>query len=233
MGMKIEKSWHALLKEEIDKPYIQKLKEFLSKEKKENRTIYPPENLVFNAFSQTPFDQVKVVIVGQDPYHGAGQAHGLCFSVPEGVPLPPSLKNIFLELEDDLKISPPSSGCLTGWAKQGVLLLNTCLTVRASEAGSHSNQGWEQFTEAVIRLLSKREKPLVFLLWGKWAQDKALPILSERENRHMILTAAHPSPFSAYRGFLGCRHFSKTNEALTKWGMTPIDWGRNYYQHLS
>lgn len=224
MGMKIEKSWHAALKEEIEKPYIQKLKAFLEREKADKKIVYPPESLIFNAFSKTPFDQVKVVIVGQDPYHGEGQAHGLCFSVPDGVSFPPSLRNIFLELQDDLKIPPPKSGCLEGWAKQGVLLLNSCLTVLANQAGSHAGQGWEQFTDAVIGLLAKREKPIVFLLWGKWAQDKCMHILAENKRGHQILSAAHPSPFSAYRGFLGCKHFSKTNEILKKWGITPIDW---------
>lgn len=225
MGMKIERSWHAKLKDEIEKPYIQNLKKFLSDEKAAGKIVYPSEPLVFNAFAETPFDQVKVVIVGQDPYHGPGQAHGLCFSVPEGVAYPPSLKNIFLELEEDVKIKKPETGCLNSWAKQGVLLLNALLTVRANEPGSHAGKGWEQFTDAVISILAGREEPLVFLLWGKFAQEKCMQILSKKKTPHEILMAAHPSPFSVHRGFFGCRHFSKTNEFLMKGRLShPIDW---------
>lgn len=224
MGMKIEKSWHEKLKSTIESPYIQNLKKFLHDEKTAGKILYPQEMLVFNAFAHTPFDKVKVVIVGQDPYHGPNQAHGLCFSVPDGVPYPPSLKNIFLELEEDVKIKKPETGCLICWARQGVLLLNSLLTVRANEPGSHAGKGWEQFTDAVISKLVEREEPLVFLLWGKFAQEKCLQILSKKKTLHEILTAAHPSPFSAYRGFLGCRHFSKTNEFLIKQNSLPIDW---------
>lgn len=222
--LKLEKSWHALLKNEIAQPYVQELKKFLAKEKAAGATIYPPEPLVFHAFARTPWEKVKVVIVGQDPYHGEGQAHGLSFSVPCGVPPPPSLKNIFRELRDDLGISPPCSGCLEAWAEQGVLLLNATLTVQASKPQSHAGKGWEQFTDAVIAKLAEREQPLVFLLWGRSAQDKCAKILAKSNDRHLVLTAAHPSPLSATQGFFGCRHFSKTNEALRKWGQTPINW---------
>jgi uracil-DNA glycosylase len=221
--MKLEASWHHELKEEIQKPYIQDLKVFLEKEKK-SACVYPPEPLVFNAFKQTPFSQVKVVIMGQDPYHGEGQAHGLSFSVPCGIPQPPSLKNIFKELSIDEKISPPQEGCLTGWAKQGVLLLNATLTVRAKEPRSHYGKGWERFTDAVILRLIEREDPLVFILWGKSAQEKVEHILTQKNSKHLVLTAAHPSPYSV-QGFLGCRHFSKANAALKKWGKEPINWG--------
>lgn len=224
MGMKIEKSWHEKLKDEIEKPYIQKLKKFLLSEQAAGKIVYPPENLVFNAFSQTPFEKVKIVIVGQDPYHGPGQAHGLCFSVPDGVAIPPSLRNIFLELEKDLNIPPSETGNLIGWAKQGVLLLNAALTVRKDEAGSHAGQGWEQFTDAVIAKLLEKKEPIVFLLWGRLAQEKCKNIINQNKGPHSILTAAHPSPLSAHRGFLGCRHFSTANQILVKNGETPIDW---------
>ncbi len=222
--MKLEKSWHALLKEEINLPYVQEIKKFIALENEAGHAIYPPEPLVFNAFSQTPYEKVKVVIMGQDPYHGPGQAHGLSFSVPCGINPPPSLKNIFRELHDDLGISAPRSGCLEKWAEQGVLLLNASLTVRAKEPQSHAGKGWELFTDAVIRKLAEREKPVVFLLWGRYAQEKCSKILETSPNRHLILSAAHPSPYSASNGFFGCRHFSKANEALLKWGETPIDW---------
>lgn len=220
MGMAIEKSWHEKLKEELSKPYIQNLKKFLEEEKGQGATIYPPEAFVFHALKATPFDAVKVVIVGQDPYHGRGQAHGLSFSVPRGVKPPPSLKNIFKEMESDLGLVAPTHGCLEKWAEQGVLLLNATLTVRQGEPRSHYGKGWEQLTDAIIDILAKREKKIVFLLWGKSAQEKCARI---RGTHHAVLEAAHPSPYSA-EGFLGCRHFSKANDLLRQWGETPIDW---------
>lgn len=219
--MNISKRWHDILKEEIAKPYIKDLKKFLEKEKTAGKIVYPPEPLIFHAFSHTPYEEVKVVIMGQDPYHGPGQAHGLSFSVPCGVPQPPSLQNIFKEIEKDLGIPRPQSGCLSAWARQGVLLLNATLTVRDGEPKSHYGQGWEQFTDAVIQKLGERKDPLVFLLWGKSAQEKCAHLL--KQSQHIVLTAAHPSPFSA-TGFFGCRHFSKTNDYLKRWGKSPIDW---------
>ena len=224
MAMKLEKSWRIALSHEIEKPYIQILRDFLEKEKIDKQTIFPPEPLIFNAFLQTPFDQVKVVLIGQDPYHGQGQAHGLSFSVPSGVRLPPSLKNIFLELEQDLKIPIPKDGCLLPWTKQGVLLLNATLTVRAGQPRSHYGKGWERFTDAVVEILLEREDPLIFMLWGKSAQEKLQQIQKNQQTRHAVLTAAHPSPYSAHAGFFGCRHFSQVNALLEKWGKTPIDW---------
>ncbi len=223
MGMAIEKSWHERLKTEFELSYMQDLKQFLEEEKKSGYEIYPPEPLVLKAFSYTPFSQVKAVIVGQDPYHGKGQAHGLSFSVQEGISFPPSLKNIFKELVEDVKVPFPKTGCLMPWAGQGVLMLNATLTVRAKEPRSHYGRGWERFTDAVIRELVLREDPLVFILWGKSAQEKCGQILESKDSPHAVLTAAHPSPYSA-SGFLGCRHFSKTNALLEKWGKTPIDW---------
>jgi len=223
--LKLEKKWHELLKEEVKEPYIQDLKKFLEKERGSRCVIYPPEPLVFHAFLRTPPEKVKVVIMGQDPYHGEGQAHGLSFSVPCGVPQPPSLKNIFKELSTDLGVPTPRSGCLESWAEQGVLLLNAALTVRAGEPQSHARKGWEQFTDAVIAKLVERDQPIVFLLWGRFAKEKCERILSkEQSSRHLVLTAAHPSPLSASQGFFGCRHFSKANAALKKWGLSPIDW---------
>jgi uracil-DNA glycosylase len=216
----IENSWKEELKEEFNASYFMGLKEFLLEEKAAF-TVYPPGKLIFNAFQFAPFDKVRVVILGQDPYHGPGQAHGLCFSVPRGIPPPPSLVNIFKEIERDLGIPAPLHGNLTRWATQGVLLLNATLTVRANQPGSHQRKGWETFTDAVIRRLSERRVGLVFLLWGKFAQEKETLI---DVNRHYILKAAHPSPFSAYNGFFGCRHFSKTNEILNKHGLEQIDW---------
>ena len=224
MSMKLEKSWHAKLKGEIEKPYIQILKAFLEREKEEGHIIYPPEAFVFNAFSKTPFDKVKVVIIGQDPYHGPGQAHGLCFSVPKGVAVPPSLKNIFLELKEDLGCSMPNHGCLLHWAEQGVLLLNATLTVRSGAARSHYGKGWERFTDAVVEALLEKDSPIIFMLWGRSAQEKLQQIQTKSRAQHLILTAAHPSPFSAHAGFFGCRHFSKANAQLKKWGRAPIDW---------
>ncbi|MBS0648406.1 MAG: uracil-DNA glycosylase [Verrucomicrobia bacterium] len=220
MSMKLEKSWHEKLQNEISKPYIQDLKNFLEEEKKAGKTIYPPEPLVFNAFLQTPFEKVKVVILGQDPYHGPGQAHGLSFSVLPGVTPPPSLKNIYKELENDVGIPRPTHGCLISWAQQGVLLLNATLTVRAGEPRSHYGKGWERFTDAVIDVLTQRQDPLVFLLWGKSAQEKGHRVLG---THHAVFESAHPSPYSADR-FFGCRHFSKTNEFLKKKGKEPINW---------
>lgn len=220
--MKIEASWHHELGDELRSPYIAQLKSFLEQEK--NCTVYPPEPLVFNAFRHTPFSKVKVVIMGQDPYHGPGQAHGLSFSVPSGIDIPPSLRNIYLEMEKDLGIPPSKSGDLSAWASQGVLLLNATLTVRAGEAKSHYGKGWERFTDAVVGRLIKREDPIVFLLWGRSAKEKLDAIVQNKKTPHVVLTAAHPSPLSAYNGFFGCRHFSKTNEFLKKWGKEPIDW---------
>jgi uracil-DNA glycosylase len=216
----IEVSWANILQEEFEAPYFQELKQFL-KEEKNKYTIYPPGNLIFNAFNNTPFNRVKVVILGQDPYHGPGQAHGLCFSVPDGIAHPPSLQNIFKEIQSDIGIPVSSKSDLTAWARQGVLLINAILTVRANEPASHQNKGWEKFTDAVIRNLSDKRKNLIFLLWGNYAQAKEALIDS---NRHYILKAAHPSPLSANRGFFGCRHFSKTNEILAELGLNGIDW---------
>jgi len=216
----IEASWKEVLKEEFEKQYFKELKEFLVEEKAKH-AIYPPGSLIFNAFRLTGFDHVKVVLLGQDPYHGPGQAHGLCFSVPQGIAPPPSLVNIFKEVERDLGIPVSASGCLEKWARQGVLLLNATLTVRAHQPGSHQRKGWETFTNAVISKLSEKRAGLIFLLWGRFAQEKEALIDS---NRHYILKAAHPSPFSAYNGFFGCRHFSKANEILSKHGIDEIDW---------
>jgi uracil-DNA glycosylase len=221
--MKLEKTWHEELKEEINLPYVKQLKNFLAEEKAAGKTVYPPEPLVFQAFSQTPFREVKVVIIGQDPYHGPGQAHGLSFSVPCGIPFPPSLKNIFRELQNDVKIPYPAQGCLTCWTKQGVLLLNATLTVRANEPRSHYGKGWERFTDAVVARLVEREDPIVFVLWGKSAQEKYQQILGHEKTPHAVLIAAHPSPYSANAGFFGCCHFSKINAYLKKWGKTGID----------
>lgn len=218
--MRLEKSWYEKLKEEIQKPYITELKAFLEQEKLDGKVIYPEESLVFHAFSKTPYDQVKVVIIGQDPYHGKGQAHGLSFSVPHGIRQPPSLQNIFKELQNDLRLTPPSHGCLESWAEQGVLLLNATLTVRAGEPKSHYGKGWEEFTDAVIEHLSQRSDPFVFLLWGKSAQEKGCKLL---HTHHLVLSAAHPSPYSA-TAFFGCKHFSKTNAFLKSVGKEPINW---------
>jgi uracil-DNA glycosylase len=198
-----------------------KLKAFLQQEKTDGKIIYPPGSLWFNAFNSTPFDKVKVVILGQDPYHGPHQAHGLCFSVLPGVQIPPSLVNIYKELETDLGIAPASHGCLDHWAEQGVLLLNATLTVEKSRAGSHQGKGWEQFTDAAVHALAEQREHLVFLLWGSYAQKKGAFIDTDK---HLVLKSVHPSPLSAYRGFLGCRHFSRTNEYLIKTGQQAIDW---------
>lgn len=220
---RIEAGWLEELHDEFQQDYFLSLKRFLVEEKQLHK-VYPPGDRIFAAFDFTPFDQVKVVLLGQDPYHGDGQAHGLCFSVPPGVRKPPSLVNIFQELQNDLGIAPPAHGNLEKWAQQGVLLLNATLTVRANMAGSHQNKGWENFTDAVIRTLSLRKDHLVFLLWGNYAQAKEAFIDT---SRHAVLKAAHPSPFSVYRGFYGCRHFSRTNELLMGYGKKPIDWNLN------
>jgi len=219
----LDPSWGAALGSEFQKPYMAALKTFLAKERAKSIPIFPPGLEVFNAFSLTPIERVKVVLVGQDPYHGPGQAHGLCFSVQKGIAVPPSLQNIFKELQSDLGIKPPNHGCLTKWASQGVLLLNATLTVRQGVPMSHHGQGWEEFTDTVIRILAERPDPLVFLLWGKSAQQKCQHLLSAA-SPHLLLKAPHPSPLSAYAGFLGCKHFSQTNAFLEKWGKTPIDW---------
>lgn len=216
----IGNEWDELLKGEFDKEYYRKLRGFLAKEYKE-RTIYPNMYDIFNALKYTSYSDVKAVLIGQDPYHGPGQAHGLCFSVKRGVDVPPSLKNMYRELETDIGFKPPKHGELIEWAKQGVLMLNTVLTVRAGEANSHKGMGWEIFTDRVIELLNEREKPIVFLLWGGNARRKKLLITNPN---HTVLEAAHPSPLSAYNGFFGCKHFSKTNEILKEAGQPPIDW---------
>lgn len=217
----LEESWLKHLSEEFEKPYMKALREFLRTEKDKKKMIYPKSADVFNAFKYTPFDKVSVVIIGQDPYHGAGQAQGLCFSVPEGLRLPPSLQNIYKEMKADLKLPPEKEGCLISWAKQGVLLLNAVLTVEKGLPGSHQGKGWETFTDRVISLLNEQKEGLVFLLWGAYAQKKGQYIDTQK---HCVLKAAHPSPFSAHNGFLGCRHFSKANEYLSNQAKKPIDW---------
>lgn len=216
----IEPSWLPALEEQFNSDYFKNLKNFLVEEKQKH-TIYPPGSLIFSAFNRTPFDKVKVVILGQDPYHGPGQANGLCFSVSSGIKQPPSLVNIFKELRDDLGIPIPTTGNLEPWADQGVLLLNATLTVRAHQAGSHQKQGWETFTDAVIKKLSDEKEGLVFILWGRYAQSKE-SLIDDR--RHMIIKSPHPSPFSANNGFFGSKPFSKANEYLQVWGKEPIDW---------
>lgn len=219
--VKIQAEWATALAGEFQQPYFQALVQFLKQEKQAGQTIYPPGSQIFAAFDATPPQAVRVVILGQDPYHGPGQAHGLCFSVAHGVPVPPSLQNIHKELEADLGIARPAHGHLMGWARQGVLLLNATLTVRAHQAGSHQNHGWEPFTDAAIRWLAQQRAGLVFMLWGRYAQQKGRVIDPER---HLVLRAAHPSPLSAHNGFLGCRHFSQANAYLTAQGLPPIDW---------
>ena len=220
MKVKIEESWEKVLQTEFDKPYFKDLTDFVRSEYA-TATIYPPASLIFNAFNLCPFSKVKVVIIGQDPYHGPGQAHGLCFSVNDGVQFPPSLQNVFKEIKSDLDIPIPTSGNLTRWAEQGVLLLNATLTVRAHSAGSHQKKGWETFTDSVIRILAEQKENLVFILWGAYAQKKGAFI---DNNRHLILSSAHPSPLSAYNGFFGNHHFSLTNEWLQKHGIDTINW---------
>lgn len=224
----LEPSWQRVLQEELQQPYMTELAAFVEREYAlSSKHIYPPKELIFNAFTHTPFDQVRVVIVGQDPYHGEGQAHGLCFSVPEGVKIPPSLHNIGKELQSDLQITAPfPHGSLLSWAKQGVLLLNATLTVREGEPMSHHGWGWERFTDAVIRSLQERSDPVIFVLWGKSAQDKCRYLHKEEgeTGRHVVLTAPHPSPLSAHNGFFGSRPFSKINELLVSQGKSPISW---------
>jgi uracil-DNA glycosylase len=216
----IESSWYEALKGEFESSYFADLKNFLLIERKQN-TVFPPGNLIFNAFNLTPLPAVKVVILGQDPYHGPGQAHGLCFSVPHGVDAPPSLKNIFKELKSDLGLDPPNHGNLEKWAKDGVLLINATLTVRAAQAGSHQGKGWEKFTDAAIRAVSDNRAGIVFILWGNYAIAKEGLI---DQSKHFVLKAPHPSPLAASRGFFGCKHFSKTNELLLNAGLMPVNW---------
>ena len=219
--VKLEPSWLARIGSEFELPYMQDLKAFLQAERAAGKSIYPVPNLWFNALDSTPFDQVKVVILGQDPYHGPGQAHGLCFSVPVGVEVPPSLKNIYKELESDIGLIPPNHGCLESWSKQGVLMLNATLTVAARNAGSHQNQGWERLTDAIIESLNTARENLVFILWGSYAQKKGANIDSDK---HLVLRAPHPSPLSSYRGFFGSKPFSQTNKYLVEKGVSPINW---------
>lgn len=219
--IKLHESWKIRLQNEFAAPYMGKLKEFLQAEKKKGKKIFPLGDQYFAALNHTHFDQVKVVILGQDPYHGLGQAHGLCFSVQKGVQLPPSLQNIFKELKSDLGIEPPKHGCLTDWADQGVLLLNAVLTVEESKAASHQGKGWEQFTDAVIRHLNEEKENLVFILWGSYAQKKAAFV---DRKKHLVLESVHPSPLSAHRGFFGTKPFSKANKYLEAHGKKPIDW---------
>ena len=216
----IEGAWNEALKPEYGKEYYRKLFTFVGAEYA-SRVIYPPKEEIFSALSETPLEQVKCVIIGQDPYHEPGQAHGLCFSVRPGVDVPPSLVNIYKELHEDLGCYIPNNGYLTKWADQGVLLLNAVLTVRAHAANSHQGKGWEEFTDACIRAVNEQDRPVVFLLWGSYAGKKAAML---NNPKHLVLKAPHPSPLSAYRGFFGCRHFSKANEFLTSHGETPIDW---------
>ena len=220
MNVQIEESWKKQLQAEFEKDYFIKLTDFVRNEYASTQ-IYPPGKLIFNAFNLCPFDKAKVVIIGQDPYHGPGQAHGLCFSVNDGVAFPPSLKNIFKEIQDDLGIPVPESGNLTRWANQGVLLLNATLTVRAHQAGSHQKKGWEEFTDAAIRALAEQREHLVFILWGAYAQKKGAFI---DRNKHLVLASAHPSPLSAYNGFFGNKHFSRANEYLMAHGEIPVCW---------
>lgn len=219
--IKLEASWKKRLEEEFDKPYMTQLKQFLLEQKKKGKTVYPPGPKIFSAFDETPFEKVKVVLLGQDPYHGPGQAHGLAFSVQPGVRFPPSLRNILKELKDDLGCEIPKNGNLDKWADEGVLLLNAVLTVEAGKAGSHQGKGWEQFTDAAIRHLNEEKKNLVFILWGSYAQKKAAFV---DKKKHLILKTVHPSPLSSHRGFFGSKPFSKTNKYLESHGIKPIDW---------
>lgn len=220
--IKLEQSWKNRMQDEFGQPYMAGLRQFLLDRKRSGAVIYPPGRLIFNALDSTPFEQVKVVILGQDPYHGPGQAHGLCFSVPEGVVPPPSLVNIYKEIESDLGLSPPAGGNLQSWADQGVLLLNAVLTVERGRASAHQGKGWERFTDRVVAELNTGRQKLVFLLWGSYAMKKGAII---DRDRHFVLTAPHPSPLSAHRGFFGCRHFSKANAWLERQGLAPVRWG--------
>lgn len=219
--VKLHPSWLAEIGDEFDKDYMKALSSFLKAEKQSGKVIYPSGKLIFNALDSTPFDKVKVVIIGQDPYHGPGQAHGLCFSVLPDVPFPPSLQNIFKELNQSLNLPLPESGCLQPWAEQGVLLLNATLTVEQARAGSHQGKGWEQFTDSVIHALNDKRENLVFILWGSYAQKKAACVNTEK---HLVLKSPHPSPLSAHRGFFGNGHFIKANQYLQQRGLAPIDW---------
>ena len=219
--MELEASWLSLLRDEFDKHYMHQLRVFLREEKQNGRQVFPPGSDMFNALNSTPFDDVKVVILGQDPYHGEGQAHGLCFSVKPGVPVPPSLRNIYRELETDVGFDPPGHGFLQAWAQQGVLLLNSVLTVRANQAGSHQGKGWESFTDRIVALLSQNKEALVFLLWGSYAQKKGAMV---DRNRHLVLQSVHPSPLSASRGFFGNGHFSQANNYLQSHGKPTVNW---------
>jgi len=220
MDVKIDSSWKSRLANEFNAPYFEQLTTFV-RDAYTHHQIFPPAKLIFNAFDLCPFDKVKVVIIGQDPYHGLGQAHGLSFSVNDDIPLPPSLKNIYQEIRSDLGIQPLSHGNLERWAKQGVLLLNATLTVQANLAGSHQKKGWETFTDSAIKAVANEKEHVVFLLWGNYAQQKAQYI---DNTKHLVLTAVHPSPLSAHRGFFGCKHFSQTNQYLTEHGLEPINW---------
>jgi uracil-DNA glycosylase len=222
-SIKLSQNWLDIIGDEFDKPYMVKLKQFLQQEKTAGRIVYPKGSDIFNAMNTTPFDKVKVVILGQDPYHGEGQAHGLSFSVRKGVPLPPSLMNIYKEIDAEYGIKMPRTGDLTGWAEQGVLLLNAMLTVQQANAGSHQKKGWEEFTDAIIRAINDKREHVVFLLWGSYAQKKGA--LIDRK-KHCVLESVHPSPLSAHRGFLGNGHFKKTNDYLVKQGLTPIEWDK-------
>ena len=219
--VQLEQSWKEKLEPQFDMPYMKKLKEFISQEKAAGKRIFPKDSEYFRALDLTPLTDVRIVILGQDPYHGDGQAHGLCFSVQSNVPPPPSLINIYKELESDLNLPRPNHGFLEEWAKQGVLLLNSVLTVERAQAASHQGKGWETFTDAIIQAVNEQEKPVVFMLWGSYAQKKASFVDT---SKHLVLKAPHPSPLSAHRGFLGCKHFSKANEFLKQKGREPIDW---------
>ena len=219
--IKLDPSWNKFLKDEFSKDYMLELENFLTEQENENKTIYPERKNIFNALNSTPLEKVKVVIIGQDPYHGESQAHGLSFSVNKGVKVPPSLRNIYKELKDDVGLEIPDHGYLLNWAKQGVLLLNNVLTVEKSKAGSHQKKGWEKFTDVIINTVNEQRSNVIFILWGGPAKKKAQKVDSEK---HHILVSPHPSPLSSYRGFFGCKHFSKCNEHLEKIGLSPIDW---------
>ena len=219
--LRLEDSWKQRLGPEFEQPYMRQLKQFLQQRKSAGARIYPPGSLIFNALDSTPFESVRAVVLGQDPYHGPGQAHGLCFSVQPGVPTPPSLKNIYQAMQRDLGTQPASHGCLQAWAERGVLLLNAVLTVEAGQAGSHQGKGWERFTDRIVELLNQERDHLVFMLWGSAAQRKGAVV---DESRHLVLRAPHPSPLSAHRGFFGCKHFSRANQYLEQHGLEPVDW---------
>jgi len=219
--IRLDSSWKSRLENEFTLPYMNSLRQFLLERKRNGAVIYPPGDLIFNAMNSTPFDAVKVVILGQDPYHGPGQAHGLCFSVQDGVVVPPSLINIYKEMESDLGIDRPASGNLQNWAEQGVLLLNAVLTVERGQAGAHQGKGWEKFTDRIVSELNENRESLVFMLWGSYAMKKGSVI---DRNRHLVLTAPHPSPLSAHRGFFGCQHFSRANAWLEEHGIVQINW---------